>query len=284
MIKRAKLEALGLICRHFPVVMVLSRLAILTELLTVPEAKEEDQALTGRLEGLQHALHVAKFVVSSDRIKKIYSQICTILKSLDELARYHQPLAALELFAAHSDLFKEALVDPSDPKGCVDVCRNLLKACVHANKDVHSKALKAYDAWLGCIRHRLAADAHQNWAKDALVSMIEELNTYLSKPDARSRCISLRGFGSFAAPIKATKGEEYLARLWADLTSYMTSILGHGDEDSREEASQQLPSLIVAFCGLLSEMSQVRADAHINMSMSKHWWRRSVFRSSGLHV
>ena len=62
--------------------------------------------------------------------------------------------------------------------------------------------------------------------------MIEALKTYLSKPDARSRCITLRGFNSFAAPIKATKGEEYLALLWANLTSYMTSILGQLSEDS----------------------------------------------------
>ena len=98
------------------------------------------QVIFGHLEGLQHALHVVKFVVRSNGIQKIYLQICTILKSHDKLARYHQQLAALELFAAHSNLFKEALVDPSGLKGCVDVCHNLLKACVHTKEEEHSKA------------------------------------------------------------------------------------------------------------------------------------------------
>ena len=272
-IRRAMLKALGLICRYFPAMMEQTcvtvgsrRLDVLTNLLTVPAEDEEDRILTGRLEGLQHALHVVQFVEvagTPEKIRLIYSHICEILSKLAKVSErggeFHQQFAALELFAAHSNLFKEVLVDPSDLKNLCDVrLHDLLQACVHRNDDVHTKAMEAYDAWLGCIRQRLVADAQQGWNVVALASMIKTFDKYLKGDNARSRCVSLRGFGSFAAPIKAIKGEPYLLQLWVNLTSYMTGILGHGDQDSQVKVSYQLPSLIIAFCGLLSEMSQVR--------------------------
>ena len=271
-IKRQKLRALGLVSERFPNIMDRvcaevgrPRIKVLVELLglNIKQAmsdKKEQQMLTGCLEGLSYAVSVLDFVKaffteSSGNAKLIFTCICSALEELvaGKLNRYHLPIAALQLFAGHAGLFKDALFAGLGRLNSVSFCKMLLDSCRHHNKEVSSKALKAYESFLGSARSELLG-------KREILTQICAQFQELLRLDARSKCLSLRGYGSFAAAIKSIESEAYLKDLWVELAAYMDSVIGLSDDLEHDEVNLQLPALITAFGDILIELDQVFWD------------------------
>ncbi len=269
-IRRQKLRALGLISERFPDIMegictpvgnsrLISLINLLESSLKSSESdKKEQQVLTGCLEALRFALgrgeFVTLFVKKAGTLKSVYNCMYSALEELisGKLNRYHLPIAALHLFAVQTELFKDLMFVASESSNCVSLCKMLLEACRHQNKDVNSKALKAYEAFLGCARERLIGNRA---ALEQMCKLFQEL----LKSDARSRCLSLRGFGSFAAAIKSIESNDYLDKQWGQLAKYMESVLGQGEDVERDEVNLQLPALIIAFADIVLALDQVRS-------------------------
>lgn len=281
-IRRQKLRALGLIAERFPDIMknVCSQIGrprtqVLLELLESnikgsESDKKEQQVLTGCLEAISYAVSVPEFVTAffekkPENAKLIFGCVYSALEELvaGNLNRYHLPIAALQLFASHTEHFKNVLMNPGTLQrvNVVSMCKMLLESCRHHNRDVSSKALKAYEAFLGSVRSMLVGNK-------AVVLQICVQFQELLKADPRSRCLSLRGFGSFATAIKSIESNEYLNDLWAQLANYMENVLGRGEDLEREEVTMQLPALIVAFADILLELDQVSDFHRIRISFS----------------
>ena len=276
-IRRQKLRALGLISERFPDIMkgmctpignprLTSLINLLESNLKASESdKKEQQVLTGCLEALLFALRsgefASSFVKKAGTLKLVFTCMYSALEELNagRLSRYHLPIAALHLFSDQTELFKDFIVVDSESSNCVSLCKMLLEACRHQNKDVNSKALKAYETFLGCAKERLIGN------RAALENMCKLFQDLL-KSDARSRCLSLRGFGSFAAAIKSIESNEYLDKQWGQLAKYMESVLGQGEDVERDEVNLQLPALIIAFADIVLALDQVLSKRYCDCS------------------
>jgi hypothetical protein len=269
-IRRQKLRALGLISERFPDIMkgictpvgnprLTSLMNLLESNLKASESeKKEQQVLTGCLEALRYALESSEFfslfVKKPGTLKLVYTCMYSALEDLiaGKLSRYHLPIAALHLFAVQTNLLKDLMFDDSEASNCVTLCKMLLEACRHQNNDVYPMAHKAYEAFLGCAREQLIG---KRGAIEQLCKQFQEL----LKADARSRCLSLQGFGSFAAAIKSIESNDYLDKQWGQLAKYMEGVLGQGEGGERDEVNLQLPSLINAFADIVLALDQVRS-------------------------
>jgi hypothetical protein len=270
-IRRQKLRALGLIAERFPEILKgvcsqigRSRTQVLVELLesnikTSENDKKEQQVLTGCLEAISYGASVDDFVSAffgrkPENVEKIFGCIFAALEELvaGNMNRYHLPIAALQLFASHTEFFSDVMAKPIDQNklNVVSMCKMLLESCRHHNKDVSSKALKAYEAFLGSVRSTLIGNRN-------VVSQLCAQFHDLLQADPRAKCLSLRGYGSLASAIKSVESNEVLSDLWIRLAAYMESVLGRGEELEREEVTMQLPTLIVAFADILLVMEQV---------------------------
>ncbi|KAF8935223.1 hypothetical protein BGZ52_000691 [Haplosporangium bisporale] len=224
-VKAEILELMGIIARYYPKCMEDRSMTLMRWYLTIgqdqmkPGAKIDMSLMAGALIGLDNCLYSF-----SDKVTRDIPLLLELIKKLvnvpDDLSRYAVPIAALDLFTHHIQLFRGNLIDVYEW-----MYQKITGFCAHPTAKMHKCGFSALDVFLKEI---LRADVINSGTQYKAMS------------------VAIRGYGYFAAPCKQISPDQ-LPLLLTHLLRRSSFLVSSNVDDNVDGSSSHLSAFITAY-------------------------------------
>ncbi|KAG0357941.1 hypothetical protein BG005_002930 [Podila minutissima] len=232
-VKAEILELMGIIARYYPKSMEDRSATLMRWCLTVgqdqlkPGAKVDMSHLAGALIGLDNCLYSF-----SDKITRDIPLLLQLVKKLvnvpDDMSRYAVPIAALDLFTHHVQLFRANLIDVYEW-----MYHKIAGFCAHPASKMHKCGFAALDVFL---KEFFTTNFTQILRADVISSGTQY----------KAMSVAIRGYGYFAAPCKKISPDQ-LPSLLSYLLSKSGFLVSSNVGDSADGSSSHLSAFITAY-------------------------------------
>ncbi|KAF9390467.1 hypothetical protein CPB97_009177 [Podila verticillata] len=243
-VKAEILELMGIIARYYPKCMEDRSTTLMRWYLTIgqdqmkPGAKIDMSLMAGALIGLDSCLYSF-----SDKVTRDIPLLLELIKKLvnvpDDLSRYAVPIAALDLFAHHIQLFRGNLIDVYEW-----MYQKITGFCAHPTAKMHKCGFSALDVFLKEIADILTnSPTTEQEFNCFLILRADVIN---SGTQYKAMSVAIRGYGYFAAPCKQISPDQ-LPLLLMHLLRRSSFLVSSNVGDNVDGSSSHLSAFITAY-------------------------------------
>ncbi|XP_069777633.1 DNA-dependent protein kinase catalytic subunit isoform X2 [Narcine bancroftii] len=182
--------------------------------------------------------------------KNIFDYALKAINRQFDMKRYAVPIAALRLFALHSNQFSTYLMD-----NCQTLFEAMSICCGHTNNEMKKAAYSALESFLKEIALQVKENAHLH--EDKLQYFMQQFYKIIRTMESSNKelSIAIRGYGLFAAPCKAVNSQ-YVDFMYIELIQrckqmYLT------EADTEDDNIYQLPSFLDSISSVIFHIDKI---------------------------
>ncbi|KAF9909938.1 hypothetical protein EC991_007741 [Linnemannia zychae] len=251
-VKAEVLEVLGMVARYFPTIATEHQESIVRWCLNTVETqlsaggKQELSLVAGALIGLDNCLYNFSESASS-KVPTIMRFVKTLVNVPEDLSRYAAPVAALDLFAHHIQLFRPLLIDIYEW-----MYQRIAGYCEHTHDKMSKCGYNALDVFLQEIANVLTTspitekEYHCFMFFTANFNQIISMEVVSTAAQYKAMSVAIRGYGYFAAPCKHIAPDQ-LHQLSAHLLKKSAFLVSSNTNEGIDGSTSHLPAFITAY-------------------------------------